>query len=120
MLDIFSREKKFTSQHKYSVLVDITLKHSHLVKHPFFSQSFAVTFMLFKNRFFFCSCFHLFLESRTSSTHQQFATSYFCPECLVIVANNIIGLQTYSNILIEGILLKMLRSKRELYLEQAI
>ena len=32
--------------------------------------------MLFKNRYFFCSCFHLFLESRTSSTHPQFATAY--------------------------------------------
>ena len=34
--------------------------------------------------------------------------------------NNHFGLQTYSKILIEGILLKMLRNKRELYLEQAI
>ena len=48
----------------------------------------------------------------------------FCPECLVIVANvqriTIFGVQTYSNIFIEGILLKMLRNKSELDLEQAI
>ena len=63
------------------------------------------------------------LESRTSSTHPQFATAYFlswmpCYRCKQRIT--IIGLQTYSNILIEGILLKMLRNKRELYLEQAI
>jgi len=43
--------------------------------------------MLFTKCYFSCSCFHLFQESRTSSTHPQFASSYFCPECLVIVAN---------------------------------
>ena len=79
--------------------------------------------MLFTECYFLCSCFNLFLESRTSSTHPQFATAYFlswmpCYRCKQRIT--IIGLQTYSNILIEGILLKMLRNKRELYLEQAI
>jgi len=55
--------------------------------------------------------------------HPQFATAYFlswmpCYRCKQRIT--IIGLQTYSNILIEGILLKMLRNKRELYLEQTI
>ena len=75
--------------------------------------------MLFKKRYFFCFCFHLFLESRTSSTHPQFATAYFlswmpCYRCKQRIT--IIGLQTYSNILIEGILLKMLRNKSDFIL----
>ena len=98
--------------------------HSHL-SICFFFQSIAVTFKLFETCYFFCLSlsFHLFLESRTSSTHPQFATAYFlswmpCYHCKQRIT--IFGLQTYSNILIEGILLKMLRNKRELYLEQAI
>ena len=59
----------------------------------------------------------------TQIFHPQFATSYFlfwmpCYRCKQRIT--VFGLQTYSNILTEGILLKMLRSKRELDLEQAI
>jgi len=59
------------------------------------------TFMLFTKCYFFCSCFHLFLESRTSSTNPQFATSYFlswmpCYCCKQRMT--VFGLQTYSKI----------------------
>jgi hypothetical protein len=91
--------------------------HSQLVLALFFSQSFAVTFMLFKNVIFSARTFICFW-SRT--LHPQFATSYFlswmpCYRCKQRIT--ILGLQPYSNILIEGILLEMLRSKSELDLE---
>ena len=120
---IFSPEKKkFTSQHKYFVLLDISLKHSHLVLASVLFSKFCCDVYAFQKRYIFCSSFHLFLESRTSSTHPQFATSYFlsstCYRCKQRMT--VFVLQTYSKILIKGILLKMLRNTRELDLKQAI
>ena len=81
-------------------------------------------FYAFLKCYFFCLCFNLNISGVGHFEHPQFATSYFLPwmpcydRCKQRIT--VFGLWTYSNILTEGILLKMLRNKRELDLEQAI
>ena len=85
----------------------------------FFSKFCCDVYAFHKMLFFL-----LLLSSVSGVAHFIHAsTAYFlswmpCYRCKQRIT--IIGLQTYSNILIEGILLKMLRNKREFYLEQAI
>ena len=123
---IFSPEKKkFTSQHKYSVLVDISLKHSHLVWASVLFSKFCCDVYAFQKKVSFLLLLSPVSGVWSRALHPRIHSLpllIFCPmpcyRCKQRIT--IIGLQTYSNILIEGILLKMLRNKRELYLEQAI
>ena len=118
---IFSPKKKFTSQHKYFVLLDISLRHSHLVQASVLFSKFCCDVYAFQKKIFFL----LLLSSVSGVVHFIHSSTvchylFFVLNALLLLQITIFGLQTYSNILIAGILLKMLRNKRELYLEQAI
>ena len=75
MLNILSAEKKrFTGQQKCFVLLEMFNAFSSCFSIRFF-KNFAVTFMLFTKCLFWCSCFHLILESCSSSVD----ASTVCP-----------------------------------------
>ena len=127
---IFSpgNKKRFAWQHKCFVLLAIFLTAFSCCYA--FSSCFSICFFLkvllwrlcfSRNVIFSSRAFICFFWSR--AFHPQFATSYFLfwMPCYCFKQRiTVFGLQTYSNIFIEGILLKMLRNKSELDLEQAI
>ena len=118
---IFCPEKKrFTWKHKCFDLLDIFNAFSSCFSFCFFLKVLLWHLCFSKNVIFSARTFICFW-SRT--LHPQFATSYFlswmpCYRCKQRIT--VFGLQTYSNILTEGVLLKMLRNKRKLDLEQAM
>ena len=91
MLNIFSRKKKFTSQHKYSVLVDTSLKHSHLVLASVLFSKFCCDIYAFHKKSFFL----LLLSSVSGVAHFTHA-SIVC-HCLFFVLNALLSLQTKNN-----------------------
>ena len=129
MLDIFSREKKKVRMvTQIFRLLDIFLNaFSYCYA---FSSCFSICFFLKVLLWRLCFSKNVTFPFRTficffGAAHfiHSLPLHIFCSGCLVIVVNKgqpFFGLQTYSNTLIEGISLNILRNKRELDLEQAL
>ena len=131
MLDIFSREKKKVCMVTQMFrLLDIFFNAFSCCYA--FSSCFGICFFLKVLLWRLCFSKNIIFSSRAficffGVAHfiHSLPLLIFCSGCLVIIANKFednffLWLQTYSNTLIEGISLNILRNKRELDLEQAI